>query len=169
MRKIVSTAVLVGMLAIPQFVNAADEKFGLAEFAGHWTSLAGSDGVKNSLIVEPVLGGRVYRLSYLIEHNSGGEPRTVFEGVAHYPATKAETLSAYWADSNGDIFPISASLTQSTLKASWGDSNKKGETEYVLLADGTLKITDRLLKDGAWTIFSEKSYTRISNVAATDH
>ena len=101
------------------------------------------------LALEPVLGGRYYRLAWT---NSGGKDgRELFEGFAIYEEKLDGTLAATWWDSQGARHAIAATADAKALTALWGE---RGRTVYRLLDTGELEVADSVKRpDGSWSEF----------------
>jgi hypothetical protein len=123
----------------------------LRALAGGWI---GSGAVMKreahvELELQPVLGGRYYRLGWT---NSGGKDGCeLFEGLAIYEEKADGTLAATWWDSQGARHAVIATADAKALTALWGE---RGRTVYRLLDSGELEVTDSVKRpDGSWGEF----------------
>ena len=108
------------------------------------------------LELQPVLGGRSYRLAWT---NSGGKDgRELFEGLAIYEEKADGTLVATWWDSQGARHAVTATADAKALTALWGE---RGRTVYRLLDTGELEVTDSVKRpDGSWSEFGRTRLKR---------
>jgi hypothetical protein len=129
----------------------ADTPSLLRALAGGWigTGTVVKKDAHVELALEPVLGGRYYRLAWT---NSGGKDgRELFEGFAIYEQKPDGTLAATWWDSQGARHAIAATADAKALTALWGE---RGRTVYRLLDTGELEVTDSVKRpDGSWSEF----------------
>lgn len=130
----------------------------LRNLAGGWI---GSGSVLKreahvELTVAPVLGGRFVRLQWV--NNGGRDGRELFEGLAIYEERPDGSFAATWWDSQGARHAVTATTSNSTLTARWGD---RGQTAYRLLETGELEVVDSVKKaDGSWTEFGRTTLKR---------
>lgn len=143
-------------------VSAAEIKGAIFEkLAGDWSSQGKAFGAEavSTMTWEPALSGRFYRLDYRIEMTREDGVQT-FEGVGYYRALE-ESVSGYWADSTGDLHPITAKVTEDALTSHWGRAGgKQGRTEYRFLGDSTVEVTDWLLTAEGWRQFNKGIFQR---------
>lgn len=158
--------ILIALLAIallPQPAVAADAGALLTRLAGTWISDGPAFGSPAQSRMEwaPALDGKFAKLDYRIEMTPPGGAVRVFEGAAFY---RAAGDGAFWADNSGDLHPIRVEAEESALVAHWGvEGGKQGRTRYELLADGGVKVTDWILRDGDWRRFNENVFTRVKD------
>ena len=117
----------------------------LNDFIGHWQTKGKAFGqpAHISLHFSETLDGKFVRINYTIANLDESERKVVFAGVAYYKQTGAATLSAFWADSSGDLHPITASISENSLNVEWGIvGQKQGKTKYQLTSENELQITD---------------------------
>ena len=137
----------------------------LKDFIGLWQTNGKAFGrpAHISLHFSDTLEGKFVRINYTIANLDEIEQKVFFEGVAYYKQTGAATLSAFWADSSGDLHPITASRSENSLNVEWGIiGQKQGKTKYELISENELQVTDWILKQGEWLQFSQNSLLRVS-------
>jgi len=151
-------AVLVGSLT----PALADEKI-LGDFIGSWQSDDSAFGrvARSTLSWTPTLDGKFVRLQYAIRTKEPANEKPFFSGIAYYKQMDTKFLSAFWADSIGDLHPIRATLTDKTLVAIWGKAGEKqGRTQYQIHDTGQMTVTDWILGDDGWRQFNQINFTR---------
>jgi hypothetical protein len=130
----------------------------LRNLAGGWIG-SGSVAKREAhveLTVAPVLGGRFVRLQWV--NNGGRDGRELFEGLAIYEERPDGSFAATWWDSQGAHHAVTATASNSTLTARWGD---RGQTVYRLLETGELEVVDSVRNaDGSWTEFGRTTLKR---------
>ena len=134
----------------------------LDRVSGQWVAEGNSFGPKtiSELDWAEELGGKFYRINYRIQAAEKG--RIIFVGVGHYRATKTDATSGYWADSGGELHPLSVRFVDNRIVTKWGSTGGKiGRTHYALEADDTfLRVTDWLLTPEGWKQFNTALFTR---------
>lgn len=101
------------------------------------------------LTVAPLLGRPLFSLNW--RNVVASDPRNLFEGIAIYEDKGRGEFAATWWDSGGARHAITATATDSTLTALWGD---RGRTTYSLLTSGDLEVIDSTKRaDGTWAEF----------------
>ena len=84
-----------------------------------------------------------------------------FSGHAYYHIESDSTATGTWFDTRGYIFPIDAILSQNSIISSWGTAEiEQGRTDYIVQSDGTIRVTDYVLKDNVFQKFGEAIYRR---------
>lgn len=129
---------------------------------GEWTAKgnAFSPDARARMVWSEALGGKFHRLDYRIDMEAGGEAQR-FEGVGHYQLAEGNRLDAYWADSTGDLHPITAEISDAAIVAHWGKAGaKQGRTEYRLNEDGSVLVTDWLLTAEGWKQFNQATFKK---------
>lgn len=142
---------------------AADERLLLEQFVGAWSSNGDAFGgpAQTAMTWTPVLSGKFIRLDYRIEMPRGAET-AVFEGAAYYKPEGDGRWSAFWADSSGELHPVSAARDGDAIVSHWGvEDVKYGRTRYELLPNGEMEVTDWIQRDQDWRQFNQNTFTRI--------
>lgn len=130
---------------------------------GYWTgtgSLFGEDAVFE-MEWSPTLKGRFFQLSFknvFVREGASYE----MQATALYRILDGR-LSATWFDSRGQILPIAAELIDKRLVSHWGDeSTEQGRTEYTILEDGTMRVSDFVKKGEEYVSFGQAIYKKQS-------
>ncbi len=167
---IAAIAIVAGAGSQPAFAQTNnDEKVHadataamLDRVSGRWVAQGNSFGAKaiSELDWTKELNGKFYRIDYRIQAAEKG--RIIFVGVGHYRATKTGATSGYWADSGGELHPLSVRFADDRIETIWGRTGGKiGRTHYALEADDTfLRVTDWLLTPEGWKQFNTALFTR---------
>ena len=168
---IAAVAIVAGAGSSPAFAQAEKENKESADapaislldrVTGRWIADGNSFGPKtvSELDWTKTLDGKFYRIDYRIlrPDNDG----YLFTGVGHYRVGKGTTTSGYWADSGGDLHPLSVRFDNDQIETIWGRANgKMGRTHYALEADDTfLRVTDWMLTPAGWKQFNTALFTR---------
>ncbi|MEE9434617.1 MAG: hypothetical protein V3V15_10305 [Sphingorhabdus sp.] len=134
----------------------------LDRVSGRWVAQGNSFGPEtvSELDWAKTLDGRFYRIDYRIQ--TAGNGRIIFAGTGHYRATKAKATSGYWADSGGELHPLSVRFTDDRIETIWGRADgKMGRTHYALESgDTAMRVTDWLLSPEGWRQFNTALFTR---------
>jgi len=159
-----------GSLSLPVLADSAgQEKAGAAiektsdeplkRFDGHWQGegkFFGMDATVQSKW-EWLLAGKFLRLVVSYEMRSSDGKKQTFEGHAYYQAKGNGQYEGRWFDSQGNAYPVRATLEGNTLTSLWGEAGKAdGKSTYrINEADKSLEIVDSTRqKDGSWKEFS---------------
>ncbi len=148
------------------FPAVATEPLSLTKFYGEWQSDGDAFGqqAKSTMIWKTAMDGKFTQLDYKIQLLHGDEDRfSVFAGVAYYKRLDYDSFKGFWADNSGDLHPITAKFAGSTLLSVWGDEDTKlGQTEYELISDSTINVTDWIRTANGWKQFNENIFHRIA-------
>ena len=141
----------------------------LRPLRGEWTSADPAFGfpAHSTMQWSLALDGKFSRLNYRIEMQTGDGSESdenataVFEGVAYYQFLDPFNLRAFWADSSGDLHPISADWDGEALVADWGRvGEKQGRTRYELIKHDEMAVTDWIKTDEGWRQFNHSVFRR---------
>ncbi len=131
------------------------------KFDGTWTAVGSSFGknTRSTMTWSETLNRKFYRVDYSISMPEITPNR--FIGIGHYRISKSARIEGYWADNSGDLHPLKASREPDRLVTIWGKAGSKmGRTEYRLLADDQMQVTDWLLTDKGWREFNNTLFRR---------
>ncbi len=162
-RFFIGALVTICMFLLVVRPGLAGDDLSLSQLEGDWTAAAdpSGDGLTGALSWHPAFGGKFYLVDYRLSKANGDSQIVVFHGLAYYKNEAGPALSAFWADSNGDLLPIQAELEGSALMANWGElGGKRGRTRYVLTTSEKLVVTDWIEKDGSWKQFRQVEYKK---------
>ncbi|HEX4847322.1 MAG TPA: hypothetical protein VFV30_04210 [Novosphingobium sp.] len=114
------------------------------------------------LDVGPALQGTATALVYRVDAAaSEGRPALRFEGRGTYRVAPDGTVTGQWADSGGNLHPLSGRTTEGELQVNWGDvRSEMGHSRYSLGPDGVLTVTDSVYSRGTVRVFARASYRR---------
>ena len=129
---------------------------------GTWTSEGDAFGspARSTMSWQTTLDAKFYRLDIRIKTYPEDREGFQFSGIAYYHNNEK---SGFWADSSGDLLPIAALKDNTALIAHWGRSgSKQGRSRYEMLESGDLLVTDWILSDDGWQLFSRNTYSRES-------
>ncbi len=144
---------------LPAFAKDKQSMFDL--LTGAWAASENSFGpdVKSEMIWSKTLNGKFYKIDYRIIMGAASDE--TFTGIGHYQATESNTTVGYWADNSGDLHPLSVTIGNDAIVSIWGVAGmKQGRTEYRLLDEGRVQVTDWLLTMDGWRQFNQASFTR---------
>ena len=147
-------------LGTPYGLAVAEENTFLSNFQGEWQSDGDAFGQPaHSVMTWSLdLNDKFYRLNYNII--TGTTP--LLTGVAYYKETGAGQLKAFWADSTGDLHPITATFDGSALVSIWGvEGEKLGRTRYELISPNQIQVTDWIMKDSDWRQFNQNVFSKV--------
>lgn len=156
---ILAAALLLGT-ALP--AKAEDEQL-LVGFIGEWQSNGDAFGrpALSTISFTPVFEGKFVHLEYAIKIIEGDTLLPAFSGAAYYKHVSGDQYQASWADSEGSIHPITATLNGQALTSLWGTENtRQGRTRYEILGDGTMRITDWAGVGNDWRQFNQNVFSR---------
>lgn len=131
---------------------------------GTWVATGNSFGpsVKSEMIWSKTLDGQFYRIDYRINVDPAGDK--TFAGIGHYRATESSSSTGYWADNSGDLHPLSVKIEDGAIISIWGVAGEKqGRTEYHLVTEQRMWVTDWLLTKDGWREFNKASFERESS------
>jgi hypothetical protein len=129
---------------------------------GKWSAKGNSfsPDAKAKMKWSETFAGKFYRVDYRIDMTLDGKPQS-FEGVGHYQLADGDRIEAYWADSSGDLHPITAEISENAIVAHWGRAGaKQGRSEYRLNDDGSVLVTDWLLTADGWRQFNQATFRK---------
>lgn len=143
--------------------NAADSlDFLKGEWSGSGTMFGSDASIRQSW--RPALNGAFTTLHLRVRIAGENGTNLVFEGTGYYQELPDETLSGVWLDSNGDLYPLQATVESKTLTVLWGnEETESGRSSYQLLEDGSLKVVDSVaeedgnLRDFAYAALSRRT------------
>lgn len=142
--------------------KASDEP--LNRFAGSWLGAGKFFGTDVTVQAkwEWLLAGKFFRLAVSYEMTTPDGKKQKFEGHAYYQAKSAGQYEGRWFDSQGNAYPLKATMEGGTLTSFWGEPGKsEGRSIYrINEVEKTLEITDATRqKDGGWKEFSRFKLT----------
>ena len=155
-------AVAVTSLTIrPSAAHASDQQSMFDLVTGSWVASGNSFGpdVKSEMTWSKTLDGQFYKIDYRIIMDAASDE--TFTGIGHYQATESNTTAGYWADNSGDLHPLSVTIEKDAILSIWGVAGgKQGRTEYRLVGEGRMWVTDWLLTGDGWRQFNKASFVR---------
>jgi hypothetical protein len=141
------------LIALVLFFQANGDPF-LTRLNGQWsgTGTVLNQPAKISMTWNWELGGQFLRLTFRNEM-----PKQTFEGHAYYRPAGPDRYRGMWFDNAGMFRPLDARREGDALVSKWGTpETEEGETTYLLRADGSMEVTDRVKgKDGTWRTFGQ--------------
>ncbi len=136
----------------------------LTRLEGQWQSTGTSFGspADITMIWQPTLQNAFMQINYKIVMHTPKNGDQVFEGTGLYKQDSIHHYSATWADSQGELHPITAVDDETILSSQWGVAGKKlGKTLYRFADNDTVEVVDFIQKkDGSWREFSRNIFTR---------
>lgn len=147
----------------PAIFASAKDGAPLADFMGRWHSNQDAFGqsAQSTLGFEPAFGDNFVRINYEIKTGAPENRTAFFAGTAYYKHINENKFKAFWADSTGDLHPITASLNNRALVAQWGgDGPKIGRTRYELIDDNHMVVTDWILRKKEWRQFNKNTFIK---------
>lgn len=141
--------------------SAADSlEFLQGEWSGSGTMFGSNASFQQSW--RPALNGVFTTLHLQVRFAGENGTNLAFEGTGYYKDQPDGTLSGVWLDSNGDLFPLQATVEAKTLTVLWGNENtESGRSSYQLLEDGSLRVVDSVAeKDGSFREFASAALSR---------
>lgn len=157
----------LALLAVPPV--EADDKTVLSALIGTWQATGeafGAPSTSKMQWTDGELSGKFLRLDYLINRTTPNGPAPIFSGVAYYqmPASSSpreQDVHAFWADTNGNLHPILATMEENTLIANWGTpKTEQGRTRYEITGQDTVDVTDWVKTPDGWRQFNHTVFTR---------
>ncbi|MCG8433320.1 MAG: DUF1579 domain-containing protein [Gammaproteobacteria bacterium] len=142
------------------WTHAADRSF-LDLLSGNWQGdgeLLGQEAAA-TLRFERILGGNFLRQEYRNDRHQA-EGKISFSAVAIYKVNKDGSLIGHWYDSRGVVLPLSGKTSANRLEVEWGTLEiEQGRTVYEISEDGELRVTDYVLREGAYQQFGLHYYS----------
>lgn len=126
-------------------------------FIGEWvgTGILMGQQAEFEMKWESVLDRQFLKLSF---QNKISDQFT-FKGNAYYQFLTDSTFSGQWFDNRGYMFPLQGSYKDDVIISHWGlPAIEEGRTEYRYGSDGTIQVTDFVLRDGSYQKFGEATY-----------
>lgn len=160
--------ILVLALLMAPAVAAEDETI-FSTFVGKWHAEGaafGAPSTSDMQWVDAELGGRFLRLDYQINRATPNGPQPFFTGIAYYQKSVApfpanHKIQAFWADTNGNLHPISAHVEENALIANWGTpETEQGRTRYQIIDQNTVEVTDWVKMPDGWRQFNQTTFSR---------
>ena len=109
---------------------------------------------------EWVLEGSYLRVEFKSERTVDDGSISVFAGHGYY-LFEGDKFTGTWFDSRRISFPLKGDMGEHTLTSYWGSPEiEEGVTEYTLLANGEMRVTDKVLRNGSYIQFSEALYQK---------
>lgn len=148
---------------------AAEDEAIFSTFVGKWQAKGaafGAPSTSDMQWIDSELGGRFLRLDYQINRVTPKGPQPIFVGIAYYQkptATKSlnQEIKAFWADTNGNLHPVSASVEGNALIALWGTpTTEQGRTRYQIIDQNTVEVTDWVKTPEGWQQFNQTAFSR---------
>lgn len=146
------------------FINPAlaqTEQSLFEKFEGTWRASGNSFGqqAQSKMVWSRTLDGKFYRIDYSIRFDDSGN--SGFIGIGHYKLAAEPKVEGYWADNSGDLHPLKGATDPDRLLTIWGKAGSKmGRTEYRLLPNGRMQVTDWQLTDEGWQAFNKAVFQR---------
>ena len=141
----------------------------LSVFVGSWQAEGeafGAPSISEMVWSDTALGGKFFRLEYRIDRPASSGPKTIFSGLAYYQKStsgksSAPTIKAFWADTNGNLHPVSATIDGHALVAEWGTPDtEQGRTRYQLKEQNVMEVTDWVKTTSGWQQFNQTIFSR---------
>jgi hypothetical protein len=130
----------------------------LSRLQGAWNGEGTAFGSKATVQQkwEWTLNDKFLRLSLKYETKAADGKTQVFEGHGYYKAKGEGKYEGQWFDSQGNQYPINATLEGDALIALWGIPGRvEGKSTYRLVEAKQLEAIDAIKqKDGGWREFS---------------
>lgn len=159
-------AICAFIACVNAVATAAEPSPLIDQFIGSWSSDGDAFGApaQSMMVWSPALGGKFTRLDYRIDMRRG-EQQSFFEGTAYYRADGEGRWRAFWADSSGDLHPVSAEREGDAIVSHWGvEGAKQGRTRYELLPAGVMQVTDWIKTPEGWRQFNQNTFIKIETV-----
>jgi hypothetical protein len=141
------------------FLTGADTPSFFDRLQGRWEGTGAAFGGPSKIDAEWqwALGGKFFRLDLRYEIRNADGSTGEFAGHAYYARKGPNTFEGQWFDSQGNQYPITATLAGDVLTAHWGIPGKvEGRSIYGLSTGGRVfEINDAMRrKDGTWRDFA---------------
>ncbi|MBO6522337.1 MAG: hypothetical protein JJ971_00800 [Balneolaceae bacterium] len=131
-------------------------------FLGKWEGIGTlyNSEATFSMEWEQVLNQQFYHLSFSNALNNGA-----FSMSAHgYYRTEGDSITGQWFDTRGVSFPLRGVTKEHKLIIHWGTLDfEQGKTEYSLVSNDSMEVTDFVLKNGEYAQFGNATYQRKLN------
>jgi hypothetical protein len=104
-----------------------------------------------------------WQLDYVIETNPGTERASIFMGRGVHQSEDGNVFGQ-WIDNRGDMHDLDGSITDTELLVYWGEpTDTLGRSRYRVLDDGTIQVTDWILREDGWRQFNDNVFVRIED------
>ena len=126
-------------------------------FEGEWSGQGKAFGLsaQGQYKWEKILDGKFYRLSLSYTTRASDGTERVFSGHGYYQAKGNGAYEGQWFDSQGNQYPIKATLDGDALTALWGIPGKIEGRSIYRLSENKFLVTDAMkAADGSWREFS---------------
>lgn len=94
--------------------------------------------------------------------DAAGAATPILGAVAIYRTTTAAPR-ATWEDTRGVQVTITWVATDSVLTSTWTAATESGQTEYAVQPDGTVEVTDHVMRNGELVLFGQATYRRVAS------
>ena len=161
---LVRVAALVGLgtvLGYPWAIAAQDVDPVLGTLEGHWEG-EGELFERSATFVmtwERALPGRFLRLSFRNAFADVDPVQPVLESHAYY-LLGGPILTGQWMDSRGVVLSLRAEVVGPSLVTDW-TGEESGRTEYRVVDEDTLEVTDYVRSEGEYRLFAHARYRRV--------
>ena len=108
---------------------------------------------------ERALNGRFLRLEFGNAFADTDPVQPVLQAHAYYLLGDS-VLDGRWMDSRGAMLSLRAEVVGTALVTNW-TGRESGRTEYRVIDDDTLEVTDYFQSDGEYRLFAKARYGRI--------
>lgn len=165
MQVISIVATLAGLGAVlgspPVIVAQGDLDPVLATLEGSWEGKGELLGRPATFVMtwQRALDGRFLRLEFGNAFADTDPVQPVLESHAYYLLGGA-ILNGQWMDSRGAMLSLRAEVVGTALVTNW-TGRESGRTEYRVIDDDTLEVTDYFQSDGEYRLFAKARYGRI--------
>lgn len=155
------------LLIIPAV--AADDETILTAFIGSWQAEGEAFGAPSTSKMQwanSELSGKFLKLDYQINRTTPNGPQGIFSGIAYYqkpssPVPANHEIRAFWADTNGSLHPVLATIDGQALIAEWGTPDtEQGRTRYQMTERDTIQVTDWVKTPDGWRQFNHAVFHR---------
>lgn len=151
-----TTALLCYLIIAGLYTTIQAQTF--SSLLGEWEGIGTLKGqpAEFEMYWEQTLNDQFYTLRF-----RNNIPAFSFSMEAHgyYQVLDDGSISGYWFDSRGISFPISGSIEEKTIIIYWGTPEiEEGRTEYMVISEDQVKVTDYILRDGTFDQFGEAMY-----------
>ena len=161
---IVVTLTGLGAVLGPPRVIVAQDDLGpvLATLEGSWEGKGELLGRPATFVMtwERALNGRFLRLEFGNAFADTDPVQPVLESHAYYLLGGA-ILHGQWMDSRGAMLSLRAEIVGTALVTNW-TGRESGRTEYQVIDDDTLEVTDYFQSDGEYRLFAQARYRRVN-------
>lgn len=136
----------------------------LQPFAGRWEGQGTFRGAPSQVTATfaPIYDGAAWVLDIDVRFAPPSGPQR-FQGRAAYALRDGALAGGSWIDSFGNAYAISPRLEgRGLLRVDWGMTGVSGRSEYRLLPDGALEISDTIAGSGGERRFAVATLRRVS-------